>query len=99
MRFTKKGNLFQTFLLLIKKTSTPLVNPIGTCFIPCFFLFVPATDPKASVVIFAADVATFGLPSVDDPSFFLGEAITSSAVIVRVATVVVLDDGSGSRPG
>ena len=34
----KKGNLFQTFFH-IKKTNTGLVNPIWTCFIPCFFLY------------------------------------------------------------
>ena len=56
-------------------------------------------NPKPSVVIFTTDLATVALPSVDDPSFFLGEAITSSVIIVRVATVVVLDDGSGSRSG
>ena len=69
----KKGNLFQTFFH-IKKTNTGLVNPIWTCFIPCFFFFffffVPATNPKASFVIFTTDVATFALSSVDDPSFF-----------------------------
>ena len=75
------------------------MNPIGTCFILCFFLFVPATDPKASVVIFATDVTTFAFPSEDDSSFFPWGSDTTSVVIVRVATVVVLDDGSGSRSG
>ena len=70
----KKRKLFQTFLFLIKKTSTPLVNPIGTCSILFFLLFVAATNPKASVVIFATNLATFALASVDDSSFFPSES-------------------------
>ena len=90
----KKGNPFQNFLLLIKKTNTPLVNPIGTCFIPCP---KPIQNHRLS-----------SLPQIWQPLlfpvwmtllFFLGEAITSSVIIVRVATVVVVDDGSGSRSG
>ena len=81
----KKGNLFQTFLFLIKKT--PFLNfPLSykkdphtmkkienrnvSFPVAFFFKFAPATDPKAWVLIFATDLATFALARVDDPSFF-----------------------------
>ena len=95
----KKRKLFQTFLFLIKKTSTPLVNPIGTCSILFFLLFVAATNPKASVVSLPQIWQPLLLPVWMTLLFFLRKVISSSVVIAGVATVIVLDDGSGSRSG
>lgn len=92
----KKGNLFQTFFH-IKKTNTGLVNPIWTCFIPCFFLY-PQPIQKHRLSSLPQMWQPLLFPVWMALLFFLGEAITSSVVIVRVATIIVLDDGwSGSH--
>ena len=99
MEFTKKGNLFQTFLLLMKKNSKPLLNPIETCFIPCFFLFIPATNSKYWLSSLPQIWQPLPFPVWIILLFFLGEEITSSVVVVRVVTIIVLDDGLGSLSG
>ena len=94
MKFTKKGTFFK---LSLKKTNTRLVNPIWTCFITCFFLY-PQPIQKHGLSSLPQMWQPLLFPVWMTLLFFLGEAITSSVVIVRVATIIVLDDGwSGSR--
>ena len=94
MKFTKKGTFFKPSL---KKTNIRLVNPIWTSFIPCFFLY-PQPIQKHRLSSLPQMWQPLLFPVWMTLLFFLGEAITSSVVIVWVATIIVLDDGwSGSR--
>ena len=95
MKF-KKREPFSNFLPSYKKDQHTTGEPNRNMFHSLFFFICTRNRRKASVVIFAKDQATFAPFSVDHPSFLSWRSATSSVVVVRVATVIVLEDGSGS---
>ena len=70
----QKKEPFSNFSFSDKKDQHTTGESNRNMFHSLFLLFVAATNPKASVVIFATNLATFALASVDDSSFFPSES-------------------------
>ena len=83
MFFTKEGSSLQLLLTFVMQPNAPLVNPIITVLLFCYFVFMATPNPVTAIIALATNSATPSTASlfyfhINIHSHFFGEGITNS---------------------